>query len=357
MSEAELASRFEDATYHIEHHTHDLNYVGKYALSEVPRSHGYKVVLTGEGADEQFAGYPLFAPDFLREPDNSQSRSFEHSEALVERSEAVIKDSYDVIGGSTTYFDDPARARLHGLATPTSMSAFNPSPSLFKSWVRCNSSVDTIADNIPPSTVEQIRNCWHPLHSALYVWTKGHLTNQFLSCLGDRVEMAHSVEARVPFLDHRLTAYINGLPPSLKLKEVVDKQSTNGVIDSGIGHTPSFVEKYALREAVRPFVTDEVYKRRKHAYTAPSRYPLGGPIHRKLEELLTRENVEQLGFIQYNEVQTLKEQAFLEGVEGGSLHERKVIWAWRQILLVAQWVILSRRFGVATAKPEHEVAS
>lgn len=50
MSEAELAKRFEDAVYHIEHQPYELNFVGKYALSELTRQHGYKVVLTGEPA-------------------------------------------------------------------------------------------------------------------------------------------------------------------------------------------------------------------------------------------------------------------------------------------------------------------
>lgn len=47
MNEAELAARYEDATWHCEHHNPDLNYVGKYALSEVPTDLGFKVVLTG----------------------------------------------------------------------------------------------------------------------------------------------------------------------------------------------------------------------------------------------------------------------------------------------------------------------
>ena len=47
MNEAELAKRFEDATWHCEHHYPDLNFIGKFALSELPREHGFKVVLTG----------------------------------------------------------------------------------------------------------------------------------------------------------------------------------------------------------------------------------------------------------------------------------------------------------------------
>ena len=50
MNEVELAKRFEEATWHCEHHYPDLNYIGKFALSELPREHGFKVVLTGNSS-------------------------------------------------------------------------------------------------------------------------------------------------------------------------------------------------------------------------------------------------------------------------------------------------------------------
>lgn len=53
MDEEAFASRFEDATWHCEHHNPDLNYIGKFALSELPRELGFKVVLTGEGMIEK----------------------------------------------------------------------------------------------------------------------------------------------------------------------------------------------------------------------------------------------------------------------------------------------------------------
>ena len=104
------------------------------------------------------------------------------------------------------------------------------------------------------SIVGSRRPAWHPLNSAMYVWTKGHLVNIFLACLGDRTEMAHSLEARTPFLDHVLTEYVNGLPPSLKIRWV-----------PGIGDEKGkFVEKWILREAAKPFITEELYNRTKH---------------------------------------------------------------------------------------------
>lgn len=47
MDEEALAENFEDAVYHSEHHNPDLNSVAKYALSELPRANGFKVVLSG----------------------------------------------------------------------------------------------------------------------------------------------------------------------------------------------------------------------------------------------------------------------------------------------------------------------
>jgi asparagine synthase (glutamine-hydrolysing) len=71
MSEQVLAENFEAATWHNEHTMPDLNYIGKFVLSRAPAEHGVKVVLTGEGADEHFGGYPTFLSDYLAEADQS----------------------------------------------------------------------------------------------------------------------------------------------------------------------------------------------------------------------------------------------------------------------------------------------
>lgn len=71
MDEEALAAYFADSAYHCEHHSADLNSIGKFGLSMLPREHSFKVVLTGEGSDEHFGGYSFFPPDFLLEADNS----------------------------------------------------------------------------------------------------------------------------------------------------------------------------------------------------------------------------------------------------------------------------------------------
>ncbi|KAK0270690.1 hypothetical protein LTR35_013972 [Friedmanniomyces endolithicus] len=336
MNEEELAKRFEDAVWHCEQHNPDLNFVGKFALSEVPQEAGYKVVLTGEGADEVFAGYPVYLPDYLREPDTAYSayNPLPEAERLqqLELAEDEAREHYRSIGADagTSAIGVP-RLMLNNISTIDGMTAFQPD--VFAAWTdtshaACDPHM-VIACNPDGITRHLINSSWHPLHSALYVWSKGNLPNIFLTCLGDRTEMAHSIEARTPFLDHRLTEYVNVLPPSVKLRWSPERRR--------------FVEKWVLREASKPFITQELYERKKHPYSAPTRYPRGGPLWRLMGGLLTREKVEGLGFVGWEKVEGLVEEAFRE--EGSPR-------AMRLALVVAAWVVMAERFGVRTARPE-----
>ena len=67
--------------------------------------------------------------------------------------------------------------------------------------------------------------------------------------LGDRMEMAHSIEGRVPFLDHHVVEVIRSQPVSQKIR--------------------GMTEKYVLREAARDVISDTVYKRQKHPFLSP----------------------------------------------------------------------------------------
>ncbi|GAB7357484.1 hypothetical protein MBLNU459_g0021t1 [Dothideomycetes sp. NU459] len=339
MGEAELAERFSDATWHAEHTNPDLNYVGKFALSEVPQAAGYKVVLTGEGADESFAGYPVYLPDYLREEDTSWEahNSLPEAERLshLDKAEDAARDYYRSVGADASNRGPSlARRTLNNISTVSSMSAFQPT-SLFASWTRTaypgSDSQVTIANNPDGIVRQKIADQWHPLHSAQYVWSKGHLANIFLTCLGDRGEMAHSIEARTPFLDHEFTAYVNGLPPSAKIRWEPGRGGEEG----------KFVEKWILREAAKPFITEELYKRTKHPYSAPTTWPAGGPLHNLLAGLVTRENVDRLGFVSWEACADLVARAFAEDPHQGAL---------RSAIVVAQWVILGQRFGVKQAR-------
>jgi asparagine synthase (glutamine-hydrolysing) len=76
-----------------------------------------------------------------------------------------------------------------------------------------------------------------------------HLPNFILTFLSDRMEMAHSIEGRVPFLDHHLAEFAAQIPIHMKI---------NGMR-----------EKHVLREAARDVLIEPVYGREKHPFSTP----------------------------------------------------------------------------------------
>jgi asparagine synthase (glutamine-hydrolysing) len=97
-----------------------------------------------------------------------------------------------------------------------------------------------------------------PVHQSLYLWSKTLLPNYILTILGDRMEMAHSIEGRVPFLDHHLVEVIRSQPVGQKIHYMPHSITPH-----------SITEKFVLREAVRDLITDTVYRRQKHPFLSP----------------------------------------------------------------------------------------
>ncbi|VUC33272.1 unnamed protein product, partial [Clonostachys rosea] len=175
--------------------------------------------------------------------------------------------------------------------------------------------------------LDLVNEKWHPFNTSAYVWTKSCLANLLLTAYGDRTEMAHSVEGRQPFLDHRLTEYVNGLPPSLKIKFNPE--------------TGEFSEKWILKQAMKPYITEELYNRKKFSFMSPSMVKPGGDMNKLLLELVTEENVDQLGFLDWPVVEARLKKALEQGEH----------FSQRYIYTVAQWVVLSQRFSIAKAEP------
>ncbi|KAJ7659379.1 nucleophile aminohydrolase [Mycena rosella] len=113
-----------------------------------------------------------------------------------------------------------------------------------------------IAEGIDPRVRQNsISGAWHSLNVSLYVTTKAALGRFILNQLGDRADMVNSVESRIAFLDHHLVEYVNTLPPSVKIMPMADEKPG----------TWSFNAKWILHQAVKPFVTEEMYLRKKIA--------------------------------------------------------------------------------------------
>ncbi|KAM0664410.1 hypothetical protein ACQRIU_006992 [Beauveria bassiana] len=320
------SSPFEDSVYHTEHHIFDLSTTAKSVLSSLPREHVIRSVLSGEGSDEHFAGYSYFTADFLQEvkPQGLEMRP-----------------------------QDAGLDLKSGMTLPAVLSLF-PQGRIFADWVIA------ARGSLPGSRLRSFfaakdkMEYWHPLHRSLYMWTKTLLPNTILTGLGDRSEMRNSIEGRPPFLGHHLAEHVNALPPSVKMRYSPDESQSfvQGNADdywwkgSGYG-LRSVTEKWILREAVRPFVSEDMYRRRKVMFLAPIRWAKGGPLHRMFRRILTEESVRELGFVHWPFVQDALERGFGEEADGA---------CFRTVVYAASWVTISDRFKKAQEQLRAEEA-
>jgi asparagine synthase (glutamine-hydrolysing) len=154
------------------------------------------------------------------------------------------------------------------------------------------------------------------LDQASYLWSKSALCNYILQTLGDGCEMAHSVEGRLPFLDHEFVALVARLPLDWKIRKGV--------------------EKWVLREAMRPLLPHSIINRRKHPFMAP---PLSLSSDRLAAALREAVGEQRLPFC---DPQRLLHQ--LERVAGLAEAEKREwdpVWMW---LLTAHY--LQRSLGL-----------
>lgn len=351
MREDDLAKEFVSAAYHFEHHHMDLNAVAKQALSEFTRSHGVKVVLTGEGSDEHFCGYPSFAAEFLREPDMSLPDSplaanNQLRQGLCNTAQAEIDAVWRpqvvkaVPGAPVPDFRSSTMADR--------LLAWQPMKKVYAPWVHEHyetagwDSTKALMDAHPADVQQNMRERWHPSNTGMYLWNKSILINVVLACQGDRSEMTNSIEGRTPFLDHHLAEYVNNLPPSVKISYTpLETDTQDAAPQSAFQH---LTEKWILREASKPYITDELYNRRKVTFWAPSKWPKGGSLQKMFTELLTKEAIENLGFVNYNVVEKALARAFGEDAD---------LPSFRIVCYTGNWVAISKQFGVQRALSEH----
>lgn len=319
-------------------------------------------MLTGEGSDEHFAGYTWFPVEFLRYPDkgmpddlltrDEKLRESLQASALGEMKAIWRAQGATEFGSKGQDGSSEVETYANGNTMPESLLALQPGSHVYSGWVKDQypghwDMRSTVMQSHAPDIRAKMHDRWHPAHTAMYMWNRSALANVILTCLGDRTEMAHSIEARTPFLDHRLTEYVNSLPPTTKMRyqppEGVDDGVRNFWWREAGSALRTISEKWILREAARPFITDELYARRKLPFLAPVRWPRNGPIHRMFWGLLTRDAVEELGFVDWGYIKTALERGFGEDADPT---------AFRVLCCAGGWVTISERFGVRRASVE-----
>ncbi|KAJ8085950.1 hypothetical protein PM082_004769 [Marasmius tenuissimus] len=361
-SEEEIVSHFEESVYHSEQPVTTFHGAGKLILAEYVRDMGFKVVLTGEGSDEIFGGYSYLLLDYLRAIDPAAVQLGLPLPTLSENATML-----DALQGQRPAQDHGSMREvpltdgrvgsqmLGNLATHKTWAAISIGQAVFSEEV-----LDTvgptdhllaIAEGLRPEARANIASGrWHPLHSGMYTISNTMLANLLLNIVGDRVEMAASIEGRQPFLDHHLVEYVNRLPPSVKIMpSLAMENGRDNVPSTGDSMRPrqwKFTEKWILRQAVKPYVTDEIYRRKKAQYNVPlsaASCCASSPLQRLLTSRLTKENVAKLGWANWDYVGGLL-KSFTESPEcpaDGGLDKRV-----RVLLCMLSFVVLQERFEV-----------
>lgn len=256
-----------------------------FLLSRLVRDSGFKAVLTGEGADEFLAGYDIFKETVIRifwgrHPDS-------------QRRPLLLKTLYPEIPGlssrSISFLTEFFRRGI----TDIGVLHYSHAPR----WATTSRAKRFFSEPLKQA-IGRGHNCirevqypagferWGPLERAQYLECRMFLPQYLLSSQGDRMAMAHSVEARFPFLDYRVVDFCTRLPSRLKLR--------------------GLTEKYLLRRVGATLVPAAISARRKRPYRAPvGRALFANPVPDYIHEMLSPERVRQAGLFNPSAVSAL----------------------------------------------------
>jgi len=233
VTESDMLNNIENATFHSEEVSINSHLPAKFLLFKAMKEAGIKVSLSGEGADELFLGYPHFKLDL-----NNTNENILNNEYL---SGLQTPDSESL---STALIQQELGFVPKFLEAKYSMGLKLQNEVLKTDYV--SNMFDPIKDILKPLNIPKMDN----VYTSSYLWSKICLGNYILVGLGDKMEMAHTIEGRVPFLDRRVYEVARTLPTHFKMNE----------------HS---VEKYILKETFKNDITPLIYQKQKHPFIAP----------------------------------------------------------------------------------------
>lgn len=286
----------------------DFSIFPTYLVSKLARQR-VKVVLSGDGGDEIFAGYDTYvAQRFDAYYRNLPARVRQHSlprlMALVpprpEKKGLVNKSKRFVEGAAL----DPRLQHTRWMIFLNTADKAN----LYRPWLQAELNGSPTAALLQ-SQFDQAAQ-FDALTQLQYVDIKTYLADNILTKV-DRMSMAVSLEARVPFLDHRVVEYALSLPRSLKMNWAK--------------------RKVALQRAAAGHVPTEILNKPKQGFSIPLKHWLRGPLRPLMLDLLAEKRVRERG---YFELQTVTRwiQAHLDGRADHShrLWALMVLELWQQ---------------------------
>lgn len=249
VSRSDIANVFPEVIYHTERPILRTAPAPLFLLSKLVRNHGIKVVLTGEGADEMFAGYDIFREGKVRRFWGRQPASAWRPRLLERLYPYLARSPVSQQAMARQFFGrNIAAHRAPGFAHDTRWHTTGALKRLLSKDMQAGATGrDVIGDLLEGIQPEFAR--WHPLAQDQHLEIRTLLSGYLLSSQGDRMLMSHSVEGRFPFLDKDVVALADSLPPAYKLR----------VLD----------EKHVVKRAAEELVPREILARKKQPYRAP----------------------------------------------------------------------------------------
>lgn len=268
-----------------------------YLLAQLVRQSGMKAVLTGEGADEVFAGYDIFREAKVRRFCANQPQSqirphlfrklYPYLPGLKAQTPEYLAAFFGINGADMA---DPLYSHRPRMKATSAAKLFFSSD--LKREIGDYDAGEELAAKLP----ERFSR-WHVLHQAQYLECRFLLPSYILSSQGDRMAMAHGVETRFPFLDYRLSEFAARLHPSLKLH--------------GLN------EKYLLRRIAKQRVPADVLQRQKQPYRAPDSQSFTGKGELGyVRDLMCERRIEQGGTFNAKAVSRLYNKNKEQGLSG-----------------------------------------
>jgi len=256
-------------------------------LAEHVRSQKFKVVLTGEGADEVFGGYDIFKEAkirrfWARSPESKwRAQLFTRLYGYLRHSPmAGGAFSQQFFGKGLESLQDPAFAhQARWSSTRRIWQFFSEASQRSAGQYAPGEMIERI---LPPEFAR-----WVPIGRDQYIEAHTLLAGYLLSSQGDRVAMAHSVEGRFPFLDHRVIEFASALHPEMKIR--------------GLN------EKFLLKRAMQDLLPAAVVNRVKQPYRSPDSqsFLLGGQTPEYVSDLLSEDSLRRRGYFKPDAVQRL----------------------------------------------------
>lgn len=277
----DISERLRLSIYHSECPIKETYNTASLSLSEAVRAKQMKVVLSGEGADEFFAGYVGYRFDKMRAMGLVKNPASDEEKELRER-----------LWGDKDFFYE---------------RDFNEYEA-FRKQLYSQEVVERFEEinclGFPLVNKERLEGR-SVLHKRAYIDYKLRLVDHLVSDHGDRMSLANSVEVRYPFLDKKLVEYSTRVPEALKLND--------------------FTEKYILKRMASRFVPQQVFDREKFHFIAPgSPYLLQKKVE-YIQDLLSYDQIKRQGFFNPDMVEELKTKYSEDGYTVNAPYESDVL--------------------------------